>query len=128
MVRGCVPAGPRELEEVVERRRRLDELRLLGPAASHRHDHDAAVSGEDPSYVPGHGGLPDPLAEADHGERRRPNRVEGRRIEAEVRTHVRQPERERAGRPQQSLPRPQDGLVGEVDDELRADRVEGVDQ
>ena len=42
-----MPPGAREREQIVERRRRLDELRLRRPAATHRHDDDAAVAGKD---------------------------------------------------------------------------------
>ena len=128
MVGSGVPARAGEREQVVERRRRLDELRLRRPAAAHRHDDDTAVAGEDARNVPRHRGLPDPLAQADHGERRRPDRIERRRIEAEVGADVRQPERERARRPEHALSRPQHRLVGEVDHEIRLDRVERVHQ
>ena len=123
-----MPARAGEREQVVERRRRLDELRLGRPAAAHRHDDDAAVAGEHARDVPGHRRLPDPLAQADHGERRRLDRLERRRIEAEVGADVRQPERERARRPEHPLARPEHRLVGEVDHEIRLDRVERVDE
>ena len=71
MVGGCVPARAGEREQVVERRRRLDELRLGRPAAAHRHDDDPAVAGEQARDVPGHRRLSDPLPQADHRERRR---------------------------------------------------------
>jgi hypothetical protein len=76
--------------------------------------------------VPGHRRLPDPLAEADHGERRRLDGVQLRRLEPEVRADVRQSQRERAGRPEHALSRPEHRLVGEVDHEIRLDRVERV--
>ncbi len=123
-----MPAGTRELEQVVERRRRLEELRLRRPSPAHRHDNDATVAGEETRDVPRHSGLPHPLAEADHGERRRLDRMERRRVEAEVRAHVRQPERERARRPEHPFPWSEHRFVGEVDDEIRLDRVERVDK
>ncbi len=55
-------------------------------------------------------------------------RLQRRRIEAEVGADVRQPERQRARRPQHPLPRPEHGLVGEIDDEIHLDRVERLDQ
>ena len=67
-----MPARAREREQVVEGRRRLDELGLRRPASPHRNDDDATVAGEDTRDVPGHRSLPDPLPEADHSERRRP--------------------------------------------------------
>ena len=115
MVGRGVPSRTREREQIVERRRRLDQLRLGRPAATHRHDDDTAVAGENARDMAGHGRLPDALAEADHGERRRLDRLERRRVEAEVGADVRQPERERARRPEQALPRPEHRLVGEVD-------------
>ena len=78
--------------------------------------------------MPRHRGLPDPLAEADHSERRRLDRLELRRVEAKVGAHVRQPERERARRPEHALPRPEHRLVGEVDHEIRRNRVERLDE
>ena len=128
MVGRRMPAGAGEREQVVERRRRLDELRLRRPASAHRDDDDAAVGGEDTRDVARHRGLPDPLPEADHGERRRPDRLERRRVEAEVGADVRQPERERPRRPEHPLPRPEHRLVGEVDHEVHLDRVERVDE
>jgi hypothetical protein len=123
-----VPARAREREQVVERRGRLHELRLRRPAASHRHDDDPPVGGEDAGDVPRHGRLADPLAEPDHGERGRRHRMQRRGLEAEVRADVRQPERERPRRPQHPLARAEHRLVGEVDHEIRLDGVERVDE
>ena len=78
--------------------------------------------------MPGHGCLPDPLAQADHGERRCRDRLERRRLEAKVGADVRQPERERTRRPQHPLPRPEHRLVGEIDHEIGPDRVELADE
>ena len=128
MVGSGVPAGAGERDQVVERRRRLDELRLRRSAAAHRHDDDATVAGEDAGDVARHRGLPDPLAQADHRERRSLDRIERRRVEAEVGADVRQPEGERARCPEHALARPEHGLVGEVDHEIRLDRVERVDE
>ena len=123
-----VPSRAGEREQVVERRRGLDELRLGRPATAHRHDDDPAVAREHARDVSRHRRLPDPLAEADHGERRRRYRLERRRVEAEVGADVRQPERECARGPEHPLPRPEHRLVGEVDHEIRLDRVERVDE
>ena len=117
-----------EREQIVERRRRLDKLRLRGAASAHRDDDDPAVTGENARHVPGHGRLPDPLAQADHGKRRCRERLERRRLEAKVGADVRQAERERTRCPQHPLPRPQHRLVGEVDHEIRRHGVEGVDE
>ncbi len=123
-----MPAGAGELEQVVERRRHLDELGLGRAAATHRDDDDTAVAGEEPRDVTRHRGLPDPLAEADHCERGCLDRMERRRIEAEVGAAVRQPQRERARRPEHPLSRSEHRLVGEVDDEVRVHGVERVDE
>ena len=69
--------------------------------------------------------LADPLAGADDPDRRERKRLERGRVEAEVRADVRQPGREDAAGEPETLPRPEDGLVGEVDDELRAVLGEG---
>ena len=117
-----------EREQVVQRRRRLDELRLRGAASAHRDDDDPTVAGENARHVPVHGCLPDPLAQADHGERRCRDRLERRRLEAKVGADVRQPERKRTRRPQHPLPRPEHRLVGEIDHEIGPDRVELADE
>jgi hypothetical protein len=78
--------------------------------------------------VPRHRCLSDPLPQADHGERRRPDRLERRRIEAKVGAEVRQPEGERARGPEHPLPRPEHRLVGEVEHEVHLDRVESLHQ
>jgi hypothetical protein len=90
-----VAARAGEREQLVESRRSLDELRLRRSAAAHRDDDDPTVAAEDARDVPGDGGLPDPLPEADHGERRRLDGRERRRVEPEVRADVGQAERER---------------------------------
>jgi hypothetical protein len=128
VVGGGMATGPREREQVVQRRRRLDELRLSGPASPHRHDNDPPVAGENARCVSGHRGLADPLAEADHRERRRIDGMERRRVEAEVRADVRQPEDERPRRPQQPFPRAEHRLVGQVDDDVRLHRVQRLDE
>ena len=70
--------------------------------------------------------LPDALAGADHGDRRQLERLQLRRVEAEVGADVRETRRERARRPLEPLDRAEHGLVGEVDDDLR--RPEAVDE
>ena len=115
-----MPAGARERDEVGDRRRRLDHLRLRRPAAAHRDDDDVAVAREQPREVPGDRRLADALAGADHGDRRQLERLEQRRVEAEVGADVRQARRERARDPAEPLGRPEHRLVGEVDDDLGA--------
>ena len=89
-----------------------------GAAPPHRDDDDAPVAREQPRDVPGDGRLADALAGADHGERRQLERVERRRVEAEVGADVRQAEREEARREREPQLRRQHRLVGEVDDDL----------
>ena len=57
-----VPPGARALDELVERRRRLDDLGLGRAAAAHRDDDDAPVAREEPREMRGHRGLPHALA------------------------------------------------------------------
>jgi hypothetical protein len=73
--------------------------------------------------VPGDCRLADALAGADHRHRRQLERVERRRVEAEVGADVRQAEREEARREREPQLRRQDRLVGEVDDDLRVARM-----
>ena len=54
--------GARELDELVERRRRLDDLGLGRAAAAHRDDDDVAVAREQPREVRRDRGLPHALA------------------------------------------------------------------
>src|SRR5207249_2483925 len=84
MVGGGVASCTRERDEIVQRRRRRDELRLGGPSPSHRDNDDAAVAGEQPRDVTRDRGLADALARPDYGERRPVERVEPWRVEAEV--------------------------------------------
>ena len=63
-------AGARERDELLDAGRRLDQLGLGRPAPPHRHDDDVAVAGEQPREVRRDRGLADPLAGADHGDRR----------------------------------------------------------
>ena len=93
-----MPPRTGKREELVERRRRLNQLRLRRAATPHRDDDDLALAREQPRDVPGDGRLPDAFAGPDHGDRRQLERMERRRVEAEVGADVRQPEREEARR------------------------------
>ena len=62
--------------------------------------------------------LADALAGADDPDRGQRERLELRRVEAEVGADVRQPRGEHAAREPEALARAEHGLVGEVDDEL----------
>jgi hypothetical protein len=118
MVGGGMATGARQCQEFVERRRDLDHLRLGRSAAPHRDDDDIAVAREQPGEVARDGGLPDPLAGADHRQRRQRERLERGRVEAEVRSHVRDAGRQRPRREREALLRPEHGLVGQVDDDV----------
>ena len=118
MIGRGVTSRARERDEIVERRRRRDQLRLRRSAATHRDDDDAAVAGEQPRDVTGDGRLPDALAGPDHRDRRQLERMERRRVEAEVGADVREAEREEARREREPKLGRQHRLVGEVDDDL----------
>ena len=125
VVGGRVPAGAGDVEQLVERRRDLDELRLGRPAAAHGHDHDVAPLREQAREMAGDGRLTDPLPRADHGERRKRRRRQIRRgPEPKVRAYVLEAERERPARPEHPLRRPEHRLVREVDDDLRRRRIQ----
>jgi hypothetical protein len=121
-VTACVRAG----DELLERRRSLDDLRLQRPAPAHRDDDHVAVAREEPCELHRDGGLADALAGADHRDRRQVERRERRRVEAEVGADVRQPGGERARHPAEALGRAEHGLVAQVDHHLRV--TEAVDE
>ena len=118
MIGRRMAARTRERDQIGDGRRSLDQLRLRRAAPPHRDDDDAPVAREQPRDVPGHRGLADALAGADHGERRQLERVERRRVETEVGADVRQAEREEARREREPQLRRQHRLVGQVDDDL----------
>ena len=64
------------------------------------------------------GRLADALAGADHGDGRRPDRLEARRLEPEVGPLVRHAERQRARREPESCRRPEHRLVGEIEHDV----------
>src|SRR5712691_7261775 len=73
--------------------------------------------------MPGDRRLADALARSDDRERRQRERLERGRIEPEVGTGVRNAERKHATREPEALWWRHDGLVGQVDDDLRAVEV-----
>ena len=118
----------RQREQVVDRRRRLDELGLGRSASSHRDDDDSALAREQARDVCGHRRLADALAGPDHRQRRKVERFEPRRLEMEVRADVLQPQDERAARQLESLDRRHHRLVREVDDDVGLALVERRDE
>ncbi len=76
----------------------------------------------------GDGRLPDPLAQPDHGERRRSDRMQGGRVEAEVGADIRKPESQGTRSPEEPLARAEHRLVREVDDRVCLHGVERVDE
>ena len=118
-------AAPREREQRLDVRRDRGDLRLRRPAPPHRDDDDAPVAGIQLGRVRGDRRLADPLARADDPDRRQRKRLQHRRVEAEVGADVREPGREHAAREPKPLSRPEHGLVGQVDDELRPVLGEG---
>ena len=81
MIRRRMAPRPRERDEVVDARRRRHELGLGGTAPPHRNDDDSPVARKQPRDVSCDGRLPDPLAGADHRDRRHVERMERRRVE-----------------------------------------------
>jgi len=73
-----------------------------------------------------HCSLADALPGPDHRDRGELERLQARRVEAEVGAYVRQPGGERTGRPAKSLRRPEHRLVREVDDDVCP--VEALDE
>ena len=68
--------------------------------------------------MPGEGRLPHALPRADDRDRRERERIEPRWVEAEVGARIRHAATEHAADEGQALDRAEDGLVGEVDDDL----------
>ena len=118
VVGGRMPPGAREREQVGHGRLHLDDLGLGRPPAPHRDDDDAAVARHHPRDVPGDGRLADPLAGADHGDGRRPDRLEARRLEPEVGALVRHAERQSARGEPEPGGRPEHGLVREIEHDI----------
>ncbi len=115
-------AGPGAFEQIVERRRlrgAVDQLRLLGPAPSHRDDDDAVALPQQPGHVSADGRLADPLPRSDHGDRRHPGRRSRRRPELEIGAVIGEPGSERVADEPEALALAQHRLVGEVDDPAR---------
>ena len=73
--------------------------------------------------MPGDGRLADALARPDDGERRTLERVQLRRVEAEVGAEVRNPVGEEPAREEEARPRVEDRLVRHVDRDLRVARL-----
>src|SRR5205823_3014743 len=88
VVRSGVPAASRQLDELGHGRRRLDRLRVRGPAATHRDDDDLVLAREQPCDVTGDRRLADALTRPDDGERRKWKGVVRGRVEAKVRPDV----------------------------------------
>jgi len=114
-----VPSATRQRDEVVERRRRLDQLRNQRTAPPHRDDDHPAVAGEGACHGARHRSLADTLAGADHGDRRQAERVQRRRVEAKVGADVRDAVGEEPAREMKPRPRIEHGLVRQVDRDLR---------
>ena len=123
MIRRRVTARTRERDELLDRRRRLDELGLRGPAAAHRDDDDASVAREQACDVPCHCGLADALAvpiTAIDGSSNGWNVGGSKRKSAPT---YGSPSARNARRELQAQLRRQHRLVGQVDDDLRVVRA-----
>ena len=111
-------SGPRESDERLDGRWHGDRLGLGRASPPHRDDDDAALGGEQPRDVPGDRGLADALPGADDRDRGELERLERRRIEPEVRPHVRESVRQDTACEREALDGPEHRLVGEIDDDL----------
>ena len=91
------------------------QFRLRGPAPSHRNDHDVAPGvAQQAGGVAGDRGLADPLAGADHRQRRHGDRPAVRRPQLEVRALVGEARRQRIGRQPHAPLLGQNRIVGKV--------------
>ena len=116
---GMTPRS-RERNERVDRGRHGHDLGLGRPSSPHRDNDDASVDSEKPRNVTGHGGLADALTCPDDGDRRELEGLAQRRIETEVRSDIRQPQREDPAREREALDGAEHRLVREVDDHVRS--------
>ena len=123
MVGGGVPPGARQLEQLGDRRRRLDHFGLRRPSPPHRDDDDLPLAREPSRDVSCHGRLPHALAGSDHRDRRQRKRLEDRRVEPEVGPDVWEPLREDVARQPEPLRRAHHRLVGQIDDDVCAAEV-----
>jgi len=105
-------------DQILDRRRSLDELRLRRAAAPHRDDDDVAVACEEAREVNRDRRLPDALTGADHGDRRQLERLQLWRVEPEVGADVRESGGECPRSPIEPLERAEHGLVGKIDHDL----------
>ena len=110
----CVRALAHELKEILDGRPQIGNLRLRGASASHRDDDEVMLVREQPRRVPRDGRLAEPLAGADHGERRKVERLVLRNAEREVGALVGDTEREQPAREPETLARSQHRLVRDV--------------
>ena len=120
MIRCGMTPRSRERDERLDRRRHGHDLGLGRPSSPHRDNDDAPVDSEKPRNVTGHGGLADALPGSHDGHRGELEGLARRRIETEVRSDVRQSQREDPTREREALDRAEHRLVGEVDDHLRS--------
>ena len=117
-------ANARELEQIVDGRADLRDLRLRGATAAHRDDDEVEGLRQEPRRVAGDRGLPHPLPGPDHRERRKRERLVVRRPKREVSALVGDPVSEDPAREAEPLLRPEHGLVREVDRDPRLEARE----
>jgi len=113
-----MPSLAREPDEFLDSGRVQDRLRFGRPASAHRNDHDLAIVLEKPCETTGDRGLADSLSGPDDGDRRNLERRPQWRVKPEVRADIGNAESENAARESKALDRPENGLVGEIDDDL----------
>ena len=98
-----------ELQEILDRRPQVGDLRLRWASPSHRHDDEIAVVRKQARHVARDGRLPEALARPDHGERREVERLVLRDAQREIGAFVGDSEREEPAREAESLPGPSTG-------------------
>ena len=108
-----------ELEQRLDVRRHLGDLRLGRASPPHGDDDDLPVTCVQAGCVRRDRGLSDPLAGTDDSDRGKRERLELRRVEAKVGSDVREAGGKDAAREPEALLRAEHRLVREIDDELR---------
>jgi hypothetical protein len=119
MIGGRVSTASGERDQRLHGRRHGHQLRIGWTTPAHGDHDDTATLRDESCQVPRQRSLPHPLARADDRERGQVEGLEARRIEVEVGSRVRDPVTQDAAGEREPLDRPEDGLVREVDHDLR---------
>ena len=119
MVGRCMTTRARQLDERIHGWRNSDDLGFCRPAPPHRDDHDPTLGSKKTRQVARDRRLADALPRSDDGDRRELERPTCGRVETKVGTDVRHAACEHATGEGEARDRPEHGLVGEVDDDVR---------